>query len=204
MLHGTIDWERVRRATPEDPLRVLTSACLVGKPTGWEGTDYADDLVLRLVRLPNVRAVSFCPEHVGLGTPRPLTTLHDGDGFAVLDGKARVMDTTERDCTDALVQGARAMCDLAARERVELCVTLEVSDSCGTTFVYLGRPEEKRYQRGAGVSAAMLAREGFTVIAERDRRTLGKVIAMLDPSYVVPEDAIDVREIPWYGEYFGR
>lgn len=195
-------WERLAQVTEADPLRVLTSACLVGRPTGWEGTAYTDELVLRLIHAPPVRALSFCPEEPGLGTPRPFTTIHGGDGFAVIDGRARVLDTTGRDCTDAIVTGARAMCELALRERVELCVTLDVSDSCGSNVVYLGRPEDKRYQQGVGVAVATLIRAGLAVISQRDARTLGKIVAAVDRSFVPRADAIDFVENDWYRSYF--
>lgn len=197
-----LDWKRVAAATPSDPLRVLTSACLVGRPTGWQGTAYTDELVLRLTHAARVRPLSFCPEEPGLGTPRPFTTIHGGDGFAVLDGRARVIDTDGRDCTEAIVTGARAMCELALRERVELCVTLDVSDSCGSNVVYLGRPEEKRYQQGVGVAVATLIRAGFAVLSQRDARTLGTIVAALDPTFAPREDAIDFVENDWYRSYF--
>lgn len=202
MFLDRFDWDRLSKVSAEDPLRVLTSACLVGQATGWEGTAYTDDLVLRLVRHSSVRPVSFCPEAVHLGVPRPFTTIHGGDGFAVLDGDARVLDTTGRDCTMEIIDGARQMCELAEREKVELCVTLDVSDSCGSNVVYLGRPDEKRYQKGVGVAVATLVRAGFSVISQRDFRTLGKILHSIDPTYAVPADAIDFVENAWYREYF--
>ncbi len=202
MFLDRFDWQRLASASAQDPLRVLTSACLVGNPTGWEGTAYTDDLVVRLTRSERVRAVAFCPEAVHLTIPRPFTTIHGGDGFGVLDGTAKVFDTTGRDCSREVIDGARAMCELAQRERVELCVTLDTSDSCGSNIVYLGRPEEKRYQQGVGVAVATLVRAGFSVIAQRDLRTLGRIVAALDPAYSPPSDAIDFIEQPWYREYF--
>ena len=89
------DWSRLHSATPADPLRVLFSACTLGNKTGWEGDAYTEPLAVRLSKLPCVRPVAFCPEDVSLGTPRPLTTLYDGNGHDVLAGTARVLDTTE-------------------------------------------------------------------------------------------------------------
>ncbi len=39
----------------------------------------------------NVKAVTFCPEDYSFGTPRSLPDIHGGNGFDVLDGKARVL-----------------------------------------------------------------------------------------------------------------
>lgn len=197
-----IPWERLDRVTREDPLRVLFSACLLGHATGWEGTAYPEPIAERLARLPLVHAITFCPEDVTLGTPRPLTTLHDGNGRDVLAGRARVIDTTGRELTRELVSGAGRMLARARDARVELAVLLDVSDSCGTNAIYLGPPEERRYQKGPGVAAAMLIDAGIPVVAQRDYATLGHVLAKLDPAFEPDPSAFDFVDHPWFREYF--
>ena len=199
-----VPWSRIRAATPEDPLRVLFSACILGEPTGWEGGPYTDPLAVRLARLPNVRATTFCPENATLGTPRPLTTLYDGHGRDVLAGRARVLETTGRDVTREVVRGAELMLERAQSARVELAVMLEISDSCGSHAVYLGDPKARRYQRGPGVAAATLARAGVPIVAERDFATLGRIVAALDPTFTPDPAAIDFEESAWYREYFAE
>jgi uncharacterized protein YbbK (DUF523 family) len=115
------DWTRLERVTEEDPLRVLFSACLLGNKTGWDGEASTEPLAVRLSKLACVRAVTFCPEDVSLGTPRPLTTLYDGDGRDVLRGRARVLKTTLRPVaaaarTRARVSG-RGIGELGSRHR---------------------------------------------------------------------------------------
>lgn len=193
---------RLLQATANDPLRVMFSACLLGNATGWEGVAYTDALAVRLAELPCVRAIPFCPEHVSLGTPRPLTTLHDGNGRDVLAGRARVVDTDGRDVTQALLVGARAMLERARDERVELAVLLEISDSCGSHAVYLGPPAERRYQRGTGVAAAMLLEAGIPVVGQRDHATLGRLLAALDPTFAHDPSARDFVDQDWYRTYF--
>ena len=57
--------------TPASPMRILVSGCLSGALCGYDGTSYGDyPHVLRLIQLPNVRAVTFCPEDFAFGTPR--------------------------------------------------------------------------------------------------------------------------------------
>jgi uncharacterized protein YbbK (DUF523 family) len=196
------DWKRLERVTIDDPLRVLFSACLLGEATGWEGTAYTEPLAVRLARLPQVAAIRFCPEDTTLGTPRPLTTLFDGDGRDVLAGRARVLETTGRDVTRELVAGGRAMLEAARRAKVELAVMLDVSDSCGSHVVYLGAPEKRRYQQGFGVAAAILRDAGIPVLAQRDYATLEHLIAALDPTFVRSADAIDFVDHPWFRDYF--
>ena len=198
------DWTRPARATADDPLRVLFSACLLGHVTGWEGAAYPDALALRLAGLPTVRAIAFCPEDTTLGTPRPLTTLYDGHGRDVLQGRARVLETTGRDVTRELVAGADAMRATAAREGVELAVLLDVSDSCGSHVVYLGAPAERRYQQGSGVAAARLMEAGVPVLAQRDLATLQRLVAALDPTFAPDPTAIDFVEHEWFRDYFAE
>lgn len=196
------DWARPSRATPDDPLRVLFSACLLGHPTGWEGGAYTEEIAVRLAGLPCVRAVHFCPENATLGTPRPLTTLHGGHGGDVLAGRARVLETTGRDVTRELVRGAEAMLAVARREGAELAVLLDVSDSCGSHVVYLGDPVERRYQKGPGVAAALLLDAGVPVLAQRDHATMQRLLAALDPTFAPDPAAFDFVEHPWYRDYF--
>lgn len=196
------DWGRLQSATREDPLRVLFSACLLGNKTGWEGDAYTEPLAVRLSKLERVRAIAFCPEDVSLGTPRPLTTLYDGHGRDVLEGRARGLETTMRDVTKELVAGAHAMLKTARASDVELAVMLDVSDSCGSHAIYIGDPDERRYQQGPGVAAALLMREGFPVLAQRDGKTLQRIVAALDPTMEVDADAFDFVDHPWYRDYF--
>ena len=79
---------------------------------------------------------------------------------------------------------------------------MEISDSCGSTAIYLGHPDQKVYQRGPGVSAAMLIRHGIPVLGSRDYHCLTAMLATLDHQSPPETDAINFREDPWYQEYF--
>jgi uncharacterized protein YbbK (DUF523 family) len=196
------DWSRPKSATPDDPLRVLFSACVLGHATGWDGNAYPEPLAQRLARLPQVTPIHFCPENATLGTPRPLTTLHDGHGRDVLAGRARVLETTGRDVTRELIAGAEAMLARARADRVELAIMLEISDSCGSHAVYVGPPEDRRYQQGPGVAAATLMDAGIPVLGQRDYATMQRLLALLDPTFVPDPEARDFVDQGWYGEYF--
>src|SRR5688500_1249865 len=121
-----------------------------------------------------VRVHPFCPEDVGLGTPRTMPDLHDGDGFDVLDGRARVKDPQGVDLTDGMLAGARAMLAFALEHRVDLAVLTDASGACGSQVVSLGCrfDEPRRHQRGVGVATAMLVRAGVPVVSQRDFLTL--------------------------------
>ncbi len=83
----------LRVPTKRNPLRLLVSGCLAGRPCGMDGSDYGLHAPLRdLLALPTVSIASFCPEEFAMGTPRTTPDIHGGDGHGVLDGKARVLD----------------------------------------------------------------------------------------------------------------
>lgn len=199
---NAIPWERIKNASNDNPIRILTSACLVGHRVGWNDQPYPCSIVQRLVQNPKVHALHFCPENLILGTPRLLTTLHKGNGFDVLDGIAEVRDTQNNDLTEKFLYSAQQFYLFAQKQDVELAILLEISDSCGSSAVYLGNPEEKRYQKGPGVSAAMLMRKGIPVVGSRDYRQLGAILRILEEDESILKDEIDFCEIDWFREYF--
>ena len=191
--------EALRTPTPEDPWRILISGCLQGWPCGVNGTDYGlgagrpswlDD--------PRVRRIPFCPEDHGLGTPRTMPDLHDGDGYAVLDGTARVLDENRVDLTEGMLKGARAMLELARAEDVDFAVLTDRSGACGSQVISVGcRLEEPvDHRRGVGVAAALLLRNGFKVTSQRDFRTLALLGARLDRRFAPGPEVVDHHEHP--------
>lgn len=196
----------LRAPTERDPWRVLVSGCLTGMPCGVKGDDYGlGGCVDGLLGLPNVRAVPFCPEDHGIGTPRTMPDIHGGDGLVVLRGKARVLDEHGKDLTEGMLFGARAMVQRAQREQVDFAVLTDMSAACGSQVISDGCrfDEPRRFQKGFGVAAAALVEAGFAVVSQRDYATLGKLIARADPSYAPDPDALDHHEHPWTVGHFG-
>ena len=75
---------QLRTPTPEDPLRILMSACLGGIACGYDGTNNGEYPVARQVlQYPTAKVVRFCPEEFSFGTPRSLCDIHGGNGFAL-------------------------------------------------------------------------------------------------------------------------
>ena len=208
LAHTPEAWTTLRTPTPEVPLRVLVSGCLAGLPCGVEGTDYGLGVALGdLLTLPTIVAVSFCPEDHGLGTPRTMPDIHGGDGRAVWSGSARVLDEHGRDLTAGMIAGARAMATFAAAEEVELAILTDMSAACGTQVISLGcrvvPQEERRYQVGVGVAAALLLEAGIPCVAQRDFRSLGRLRELLVPGFEADPDALDHHEKDWYRGAFG-
>ncbi len=204
LAHNTDQLDQLRKATPNTPLRVLVSGCLVGWNCGVDGTDYGlGNAIPELLSLPNVQTFPFCPEQHALGTPRTMPDIHGGDGFDVLAGRARVLDENGNDLTEAMLEGAHAMLAFAQRSRIELAILTDMSAACGTQVVSDAcRLEEKRrYRWGVGVAAAMLLRERVVVVSQRDFATLGGLRRRLDPTYGPSADLRDHHLHPWVLEH---
>lgn len=199
----------LRTPTVDDPWRVLISGCLAGLACGVDGTDYGlGSATPGWLRDQRVVTFSCCPEAFELGIPRTMPDLHGGDGFDVLDGKARVLDEHRADLTEAMLAGAmlagaREMLALAWQHRVDFAVLTDRSGACGSQVISVGcRFEEPvQYRRGVGVAAGLLLRNGVSVVSQRDFRTLGLLGARLDPKWAPTADAMDHHQHPWVLEH---
>ena len=181
------------------------SAGLGGVHCGVDASTNGDHAELRnwLFR-PEVRIVKFCPEDFSFGTPRMTPDNHGGNGFDVLDGKARSLAEDGTDWTEGMVKAAYAMRDLALKEHVDLAILMDMSGACGSTVTHCGSrfAENKSYQKGPGVAAAALMRAGIPVVSQRDDRSLRLLRDLLEgtPDGVTGER--DHWEKEWYQEYF--
>lgn len=190
--------------TPEAPLRILMSGCLFGISCGYDGTTCGHyPAIAHLLMLQNVRTSHYCPEDHAFGTPRKVSNIYGGDGFDVLDGRARVLTDDGEDWTEGTIRGAEAMVEVARKADAHCAILLDISAACGSQVIYDGPRDRGNYRKGPGVAAALLIRSGFPVISQRDYRTLGLLFRKLgiEPP-AMPE--IDHHETEWYIEYFGR
>jgi uncharacterized protein YbbK (DUF523 family) len=195
----------LRAATAEEPLRILMSACLVGLPCGVDGSDYSlGRTMAAIVALPTAHIIPFCPEHHGLGTPRTMPDIHDGDGFDVLDGRARVLDERGADLTEGMLKGARRMLEHTRLHRAEIAILTDMSAACGSQVISLGcrLVEKRRFTASVGVATALLLRNGFHVVAQRDHESIGRLRAHLDPGFTPDPAAIDYHQCDWYRGQF--
>jgi uncharacterized protein YbbK (DUF523 family) len=151
-------------AEPLPPRAILVSACLLGVRCRHDGRDRLDP-TLREKAGPGTVLVPACPEELGgLGTPRAHADLRGGDGQAVLEGRARVVDADGRDVTRAFVSGAeRALAVARAAGATEAWLT-ERSPSCGTCGTHV----DGALVAGSGVASALLSRAGLRVTGVGD------------------------------------
>ena len=196
---------QLRTPTLQDPLRVLVSACLIGTRCAVDGGTYGEyPSVLKLMASPLVRLVPFCPEDFSFGTPREMCDCYGGDGHAVLDGRARVLTSTGVDWTAGMIRAAERMVAVARAADTELCVMMDISAACGSQVIYDGNryAENKSYQIGMGVCAALLTRSGFRVVSQRDFASLELLYQRIDPTHVIDPEARDHDQHPWTLSYF--
>jgi uncharacterized protein YbbK (DUF523 family) len=156
-----------------------------------------------LFQLPNVRVITFCPEDLAFGTPRATPDIHGGDGFDVLDGRARVMSDSGEDWTEPMLTAARAMLALALENQVRVALLTDISAACGSQVIYDGSRSNGRHRAGQGVCAALLIRHRIPVLSQRDNKTLEMILHKLDGTYQPDPKSRDHHETRWYLDTFG-
>jgi uncharacterized protein YbbK (DUF523 family) len=140
----------------------LLSACLAGVPCRYDGQARGRAEMAALVKSGEAR--TFCPETFGgLKIPREPAEIVGGDGYDVLDGRARVMSQDGRDVTAEFLQGAEAVLALCQKLEVSEVLLKSKSPSCGVGRIYDGT-FSRTLRAGDGVTAALLKRNGIPVI----------------------------------------
>lgn len=181
------------------------SACLSGITCGWDGTANGEyPSALKVLQYDTVKVFKFCPEEFSFGSPREMCDIHGGTGFDVLDGKAKLLTETGKDWTEGILEASAQMLKIAQHENIELAILMDISAACGSQVIYNGNrfSDNKIYQIGAGVAAALLIRNGYKVISQRDYASLEILYSKIDPSYHIDPTKLDHHEIDWYKEYF--
>jgi len=193
--------------TPEAPLKVLMSGCMFGWMCGVNGDNYGGNwpTVQAFLQAPNVVVVPFCPEQIAMGTPREMPNCEGGNGFDVLDGRARfVTEESRTDYSAELIAASEQMLRAARDNGCQLAILTSISGACGTDAIYDGLRAHKTYQKGPGVAAAVLMRGGLRCLSQRDMRTLELLYAKVDSDHVPDPEARDAWELEWYQTYFAK
>ena len=150
---------------------IAVSECLSGRPCRYDGRAKPDKGAQALVK---AGAVCICPEVLGgLDTPRSPAEIQGGDGFDVLDGKAKVVNKAGEDVTAQYVKGAEIVLELCKKYGVTEAVLKEKSPSCGSSLIYDGS-FTGTLRPGVGVTAALLLRNGISVRNEQSCAETGK------------------------------
>ncbi|MEI2557547.1 DUF523 domain-containing protein [Acinetobacter pittii] len=145
---------------------LLVSACLIGEPVRYDGKSCPNTLLKQL--LINKKAQVLCPELLGgFTTPRLPAEIVGGTGQDVLDGKAKITDSSGLDVTELYLKGAYRTLEIAQQIKASCVVLKENSPSCGSQKIYNGTFQGEKIT-GVGITTALLQRHGFEVISENE------------------------------------
>ncbi|EHU1439832.1 DUF523 domain-containing protein [Acinetobacter baumannii] len=145
---------------------LLISACLIGEPVRYDGRSCLHTKLKRLFLNKKVHAL--CPELLGgFTTPRLPAEIVGGTGQDVLDGKAKILDSSGLDVTELYLKGAYRTLDIARQIQATCVVLKENSPSCGSQRIYNGTFQGEKIT-GVGITTALLQRHGFEVISENE------------------------------------
>ncbi|MEL4443663.1 DUF523 domain-containing protein [Acinetobacter baumannii] len=145
---------------------LLISACLIGEPVRYDGRSCLHTTLKQLFL--NKKAHALCPELLGgFSTPRLPAEIVGGTGQDVLDGKAKILDSSGLDVTELYLKGAYRTLVIARQIQATCVVLKENSPSCGSQKIYNGTFQGEKIT-GVGITTALLQRHGFEVISENE------------------------------------
>lgn len=156
---------------------ILISACLLGRPVRYDGTDKAASHVLLRQWQSEGRLIAMCPEvDAGLPTPRPAAEINGGDGYDVLEDRAKIVDKTGTDVTGPYRRGAELALNLAKSNKCRHAILTDGSPSCGSSFIYDGTFGGNRNYGKSGVTAALLRQAGVQVWSQNQLNELSETL----------------------------
>ena len=132
-------------------MKIMVSACLLGRDCKYNGGNNRNEALIRL--LDGHTVIPVCPEELG-GLPTPRVPAEIVNGTVV---------NREGACVDrAFREGAERALAAAKRERPDQIILQSRSPSCGVKEIYDGT-FSGRLVPGSGVFAAMAREAGFRV-----------------------------------------
>ncbi|MDY0189638.1 MAG: DUF523 domain-containing protein [Desulfuromonas sp.] len=144
---------------------VLVSACLLGLNTRYDGQTKQCRAVKEYLEQHQLLPIPICPEQLGgLTTPRCASSFKCGDGLAVVNGTGALCTEIGQDVTANFLSGAQQSLLIAQLTGCSSAIFKQRSPSCGVNFIYQGQ----HIIAGQGVTTALLAQHGITIISEED------------------------------------
>lgn len=137
-------------------MKILVSACLLGKNCKYNGGNNLNQRVLDFIEGHEV--IGVCPEQLGgLSTPRLPAEIVDG-----------IVTNKEGVSVDAQFRkGAQTALAVALEKKVDLAILQSRSPSCGVKEIYDGSFSGKKI-KGQGVFAKLLSAHGIKVLDAED------------------------------------
>lgn len=133
-------------------MKILVSACLLGKNCKYNGGNNLNQSVLDFIEGHEV--IGVCPEQLGgLSTPRLQAEIVEG---VVTNKEGISVDNEFR-------KGAQAALAIALENKADLAILQSRSPSCGVKEIYDGSFSGKKI-KGQGVFAKLLAKHDIKVL----------------------------------------
>lgn len=140
---------------------LAVSACLAGIPCRYDHQSCTEVEMAEAVQ--SSLAIPLCPEQLaGLPTPRNPAEIVGGDGYDVLEKRAKVMDSEGNDVTEIYVKGAYEALAFCRERGITSVFLKEGSPTCGSQQIYDGTFSGKKIP-GVGVATALLIQNGIKV-----------------------------------------
>lgn len=137
-------------------MKILVSACLLGKNCKYNGGNNLNQGVLEFIEGHEV--IGVCPEQLGgLSTPRLPAEIVAG---LVTNKEGVSVDAQFR-------KGAQTALAVALEKKVDLAILQSRSPSCGVKEIYDGSFSGKKI-KGQGVFAKLLSARGIKVLDAED------------------------------------
>lgn len=139
---------------PNKQLNILISACLLGNPVRYNGTDLLIEDPLLKGWQQQGRLISICPEVAG-GLPTPRAP-------AEIITPKKVMNNKQQNVSKAFFLGSDKTLQLAQENNCVAAIMTENSPSCGSHFIYDGSFTSTKIS-GMGITAELLEKHGIKV-----------------------------------------
>ncbi len=137
-------------------MKVLVSACLLGRNCKYNGGNNLDERVLAFVKDKEV--IEVCPEAMaGLGIPRTPMEIVNG---VLMNKEGKIVDQAVRAAVDAILQEIKG-------QNIELAILKSRSPTCGVKQVYDGSFTGTLIS-GSGVLAQALRDAGIPTVDAED------------------------------------
>jgi uncharacterized protein YbbK (DUF523 family) len=141
---------------------IIISACLAGVKCRYDNKDAYNRILLDELKQNPI--IISCPEVLGgLPTPRHACNIHGGDGNDVLKGTAKIIGIDGKDYTNAYIEGARKVLEMALKFQVKKAYLKKNSPSCGSGQIY--SEDGTKLICGDGVLSALLKQNQIEIIS---------------------------------------
>ncbi len=146
-------------------MKLLISACLLGLKTKYNGDSNEDIQLREYLKDNSIEFYPLCAEQLGgLLTPREPCEIEKGyTSKDVLEGKAKVMSKSGKDCTENFLSGAKEVLNFCKKFQITHALLQKRSPSCGLSQVYDGTFTGKLVESN-GVLAELLIQNGIVVV----------------------------------------